>query len=114
MIGRNSFIGESNWTISARLSKDVQIGTRRLTGMIEAFNLTNRVNLTGYNNNIGGTTGLVTDLSGIVPNAADLMRQVAGRIPIRLLDGVVHDAIPHCARSSLSCLAFSCKPIIRA
>ena len=40
------------------------------------FNLTNRVNYTGYNGNIGGTTGLVTDLSGIVPNAADLMRQV--------------------------------------
>ncbi len=76
VVGRNSFIGEANMTISARLSKDVLIGTRRLTGMIEAFNLTNRVNLTGYNNNIGGTTGLVTDLNGIVPNAADLMRQV--------------------------------------
>jgi hypothetical protein len=76
VIGRNSFIGEPNWTLSARLSKEVRIGARRLTGMLEAFNLTNRVNLTGYNGNIGGTTGLVTDLSGIVPNAADLMRQV--------------------------------------
>lgn len=76
VIGRNSFIGEPNWTLNARLSKQVLIGTRSLTGMIEAFNLTNRVNYTGYNANIGGTTGLVTDLSGIVPNAADLMRQV--------------------------------------
>ncbi len=76
VVGRNSFIGEPNWTVSARLSKEVRIGTRSLTGMIEAFNLTNRVNYTGYNGNIGGTTGLVTDLSGIVPNAADLMRQV--------------------------------------
>ena len=76
LVGRNTFIGEANMTISARLSKDVLIGTRRATGMIEAFNLTNRVNFTGYNNNIGGTTGLVTDLNGIVPNAADLMRQV--------------------------------------
>ena len=75
-VARNSFIGEPNWTVSARLSKEVRFGTRSLTGMIEAFNLTNRVNYTGYNNNIGGTTGLVTDLSGIVPNAADLMRQV--------------------------------------
>jgi hypothetical protein len=76
VIGRNSFIGDPNWTLSARLSKEVRIGARRVTGMLEAFNLTNRVNLTGYNGNIGGTTGLVTDLSGIVPNAADLMRQV--------------------------------------
>ena len=76
VIARNSFIGEPNWAVSARLSKEVRIGTRRITGMLEAFNLTNRVNFTGYNANIGGTTGLVTDVSGIVPNAADLMRQV--------------------------------------
>ena len=76
VVGRNSFVGDANWTLNARLSKEMRMGTRRLTAMLEAFNLTNRVNFTGYNGNIGGTTGLVTDLSGIVPNAADLMRQV--------------------------------------
>jgi hypothetical protein len=75
-VGRNSFVGDSNWTLNARLSKEVRFGTRRLTAMIEGFNLTNRVNYTGYNGAIGGTTGLVADLSGIVANAADLMRQV--------------------------------------
>ena len=45
--------------------------------MLEGFNLTNRVNFTGYNGNIGGSDrAAATDLSGIVPNAADLMRQV--------------------------------------
>ena len=34
------------------------------------------MNLTGYNGNIGGTTGLVANVNGIVPTAADLMRQV--------------------------------------
>ena len=76
VVGRNSFVGDANWTLGARLSKEMRIDTRRLTAMIEGFNLTNRVNYTGYNGNIGGTTGLVTNLSGIVPNAADLMRQV--------------------------------------
>jgi hypothetical protein len=74
--GRNSFIGEPNWTLNARLSKEVRFGQRTLTAMVEGFNLTNRVNYTGYNGNIGGATGLVADLSGIVANAADLMRQV--------------------------------------
>jgi hypothetical protein len=76
VVGRNSFVGDANWTLNARLSKEMRFGTRRLTAMLEGFNLTNRVNYTGYNGSIGGTTGLVTDLSGIVPNAADLMRQV--------------------------------------
>jgi hypothetical protein len=76
VVGRNSFIGDPIWTLSARLSKEVRIGTRQLTAMLEAFNLTNRTNFIGYNNNIGGTTGLVSDLTGIVPNAADLKRQV--------------------------------------
>ena len=76
VVPRNSFIGEPNWTLNARLSKEVELGTRRLTAMLEVFNVTNHLNYTGYNGNIGGTTGLVSDLSGIVPNAADLMRQV--------------------------------------
>jgi len=49
IIPRNSFKGRSLQKVDFRLSKDVQLGNVRLTGMAEVFNVFNHANYGAYN-----------------------------------------------------------------
>ncbi|MGE3959440.1 MAG: TonB-dependent receptor [Vicinamibacterales bacterium] len=54
MIGRNAGVGNDLFTMSLRVSRSFQLGGgRRIEGMLEAFNLTNRANPVARNNNFG-------------------------------------------------------------
>jgi hypothetical protein len=79
IVARNSVRGDVTWNVNARLSKAVNLGFgRSLTLFAEAYNLTNRENITGYSGltNVGNATGgVITGLTP-VPNAAQTMRQI--------------------------------------
>ena len=53
-IARNAGEGPDFFTLSARVSRSFKLGSNvRMEGLAEAFNLTNRVNVTGLNANFG-------------------------------------------------------------
>jgi hypothetical protein len=57
--GRNTGLGPAFYTFDARLSKHISLGNdvRRLTLMIEGFNLTNHLNYSSINNTVGPIAG---------------------------------------------------------
>ncbi|MDQ2747764.1 MAG: TonB-dependent receptor [Acidobacteriota bacterium] len=56
-VGRNTGLGESNYTLDLRLSRRLKFSERMYLELIaESFNLFNRTNLQGINNIVGGLT----------------------------------------------------------
>jgi hypothetical protein len=54
MIGRNAGVGNDFFALGLRVSRGFELGGgRRVEGMLEAFNLTNRANPVARSNNFG-------------------------------------------------------------
>ena len=52
---RNAGRRPSYWTLDARLAKRFRFGARSIEGIVEAFNLTNRVNYNGFQNSLASS-----------------------------------------------------------
>ena len=79
-VGRNTFTGPGMATLDARLAREIRIGERcRWQLIAEAFNLTNRVEVTGIigtQYNVGGTTLFPrTDFQSISATSTNLIRE---------------------------------------